>query len=134
MCMYSHACIYPVTPYLHTTGASRRTSYGECADGLAVFRCRAKDKTNPLHVKPHAWSRQESRQFRWDERVIATRCPELESYYSHSDLLLYSWVQLQAGMEAEQIREGIAATRVAAATARAAAATAARWTAAARAA
>ena len=27
--------------------------------------------------------------------MLAIRCPELESYYSHSDLLLYSWAQLQ---------------------------------------
>ena len=48
---------------------SRKPSYAY-EDGLAIFKCRATDKTNPLNVRARAWSRQESRQFRCDERVV----------------------------------------------------------------
>ena len=59
---------------------SRRESYSEYAEhgGLAIFKCRATDKSNPLYVKPRAWSRQEKRQFRWDERVYCSVEPEVE--------------------------------------------------------
>ena len=49
-------------------------------DGLAIFKCRATDKMNPLNVRARAWCRQEWRQFRWDERVVEPSVEPEEEY------------------------------------------------------
>ena len=60
-----------------------RGEYSEYAEhgGLAIFKCRATDKSNPLYVKPRAWPRQEKRQFRWDERVYCSVEPQRSRGY-----------------------------------------------------